>query len=133
MPRISKYSDIKKPENELQRDYFDRHTPFIICNDEVKEGETIQVKVKMGNDFVHPDEGTHHIGYIQLWDRETMLAEMRYLPGALGGKAAHAEVDFFISPQVSVCLTVMAYCTKHGLWQSEAKHVTVIHPEGTIS
>jgi superoxide reductase len=129
MPRISKYSDIKKPDNQLQQDYFDRHTPYIECASEVEEGKVLKVKVKMGSEFVHPDEGAHHISYIQLWDREVLLAETRYFAGALGNKPGHVEVEFSIVPLVSMCLTAMSYCTKHGLWQSEAMHVKVIHPE----
>ncbi len=38
----------------------------------------------------------------------------------------HVEVDFYIVPKVSMNLSAMAVCTKHGLWQSESKEVKVI-------
>jgi Desulfoferrodoxin. len=45
----------------------------------------------------------------------------------MGNTAGQPEVDFYVVPKVSMNLTAMSYCTKHGLWQSESKEVTVIH------
>ena len=37
------------------------------------------------------------------------------------------EIDFYIvAPDVSMNLSAMSVCTKHGLWQSEDKPVKVI-------
>jgi len=127
MPTIFKPIDINSLEKEIQKDYFDRHSPIIICDETAKEGEKFIIKVRVGNEFVHPDDGSHFIGFIQLWDRETLLAEARMYPGTMGNKPGHAEVDFYIVPKVSMNLTAMSYCTKHGLWQSEPKAVKVLH------
>jgi superoxide reductase len=44
-----------------------------------------------------------------------------------GHKPNHFEIDFYIvAPEVSMNLSAMAVCTKHGLWQSEDKAVKVI-------
>ena len=60
-------------------------------------------------------------------DDETFLAEAHFAPGALGNRTEHAEVDFYIVPgAVSMNLSAMAVCTKHGLWQSEPKEVKII-------
>ena len=54
------------------------------------------------------------------------LAEAHFAPGALGNKAEHVEVDFYIVPgSVSMNLSAMSVCTKHGLWQSESREVTI--------
>jgi superoxide reductase len=127
MPQIFKPIDPTSVDKDIQKDYFDRHTPVIICNESVSEGEKMQVKVKLGTEYAHPDEGEHHIGLIQLWNRETLVAEAKYFPGALGNKPGQLEVDFYIVPKVSMNLTVLSYCTKHGLWQSNPKEVKVIH------
>lgn len=127
MPRVFTPVDISQEEKEVRRDYFDRHTPVIICEPSARQGEKFKVKVRMGTDYPHPDDPDHFITYIQLWNRETMLAEARFAPGALGHRAEHVEVDFYIVPgPVSMNLSAMAVCTKHGLWQSEPREVSVI-------
>ncbi|HUS85701.1 MAG TPA: desulfoferrodoxin family protein [Bacteroidales bacterium] len=126
MPRVFKATEIEKEEKELKRDYLDRHMPHVVCQDEVKTGELFRVKVKMGEDYTHPDDHEHYISLLQLWNRETLLAETRYSSGAYGNRASNIEVDFYIvAPQVSMNLSAMAVCTKHGLWQSEDKAVKV--------
>jgi len=126
MPRVFNPVDISQEEKEVRKDYFDRHTPVIECDAFAKEGEKFRVKVRLGSEYNHPDDADHHIKYIQLWNRETFLAEVHFAPGVLGSKAEQAEVDFYITPgPVSMNLSAMAVCTKHGLWQSESKEISV--------
>ena len=127
MPRVFKVTDIEPEEKEVRKDYFDRHTPVIVCADQVIKGEKFRVKVRIGTDYVHPDDFNHFITFIQLWNRETLLAETRFLPGTFGNKPNNPEVDFYIvAPEVSMNLTAMCLCTQHGLWSSEAKAVKVV-------
>ena len=127
MPRVFTPVDISKEEKEIRKDYFDRHTPVLFCEDSAREGEKLKVKVKLGTAYPHPDDPDHFINHIQLWNRETFLAEVHFAPGSLGNKAGHVEVDFYIVPgPVSLNLSAMAVCTKHGLWQSESKEVAII-------
>lgn len=127
MPRVFKVTEIDKDEKELRKDYFDRHTPVILCPDQVSKGEKFEVKVRIGSDYAHPDDFNHFISYIQLWNRETLLAETRYLPGTFGNKPGNPEVAFFIvAPEVSMNLSAMCLCTQHGLWMSDAKTVKVV-------
>lgn len=126
MPRVFKAIEIEKEEKEVMRDYLDRHMPHVICPDSVKRGEKFAVKVRMGDEYPHPDEDDHYISVIQLWNRETLLAETRYSAGVNGHLPNHFEVDYYIvAPDVSMNLSAMAVCTKHGLWQSEDKPVKV--------
>jgi superoxide reductase len=126
MPRVFQAIDIPEDEKEVRKDYFDRHMPHVICEDTAKEGEKIRVKVILGDDYPHPDEPNHYISYIQLWNRETFIAEAHFTPGILGNKPGHIEVDFYIVPgPVSMNLSAMAVCTNHGLWQSESKEVKI--------
>jgi len=127
MPRVFKATDIEKEEKELRKDYFDRHTPIIECANEVKKGDKFKVKVRVGTNYVHPDDFNHFVNYIQLWNRETLLAETRFLPGTFGNKPNNPEIDFYIvAPEVSMHLTAMCLCTQHGLWTSEEKPVKVV-------
>lgn len=127
MPRVFKSVDISQEEKEVRKDYFDRHTPVIDCNDTAKEGEKLKVKVRLGTEYPHPDEPAHYISYVQLWNRETFLAEAHFTPGMLGNQPGFVEVDFYIVPgPVRLNLTAMAVCTNHGLWQSDPKEVQII-------
>jgi len=127
MPRVFKATDIEKEEKEVMRDYLDRHMPHVICDEQVKKGDKFRVKIKMGDEYPHPDDPDHYISVLQLWNRETLLAESRYTSGAFGNKPTHVEVDFFlVAPDVSMNLSAMSVCTKHGLWQSVEKPVKVI-------
>lgn len=127
MPRVFKAIEIEKEDKELTRDYLDRHMPHVECPDQIKEGEVFTVKVRMGENYTHPDDPDHFISLLQLWNRETLLAEARYTSGAYANKPSNIEIDFHIvAPQVSMNLSAMAVCTKHGLWQSEDKAVKVI-------
>ncbi len=127
MPRVFQALNIEKEEKEQKRDYLDRHMPYVICADEVKRGEKFVVKVRIGNEYPHHDEYDHSIILIQLWNRETLLAEARYTPGVYGNLPGHFEIDFHIvAPDVSMNLCAMSVCSKHGLWQSEDKAVKVV-------
>ncbi len=127
MPRVFIATNIEKEDKEVKRDYLDRHMPHVICPDQVPRGEKFAVKVKLGDQYPHPDDHDHFISVIQLWNRETLLAEARYTAGVYGNKPSHYEIDFYIvAPEVSMNLTAMSVCTKHGLWQSIEKPVKVI-------
>ncbi len=79
----------------------------------------------LGKDYPHPDDHDHFIQYVQLWNRQSLLAEATFISGALGNIPGHVEVDFFIVPGGKMNLSAMSYCTKHGLWQSENVEVLV--------
>ncbi len=122
--KINNYVDISTVEREAKKDYIDRHSPFLYCEDSYKKDEKFVVKVKVGNEYSHPDDFDHYISYVQLWDGETLLAQSNYEPGTLGNQSGHVEVDFYIVPtKGKMKLTAAAYCTKHGLWSNEAKIV----------
>ena len=126
MPRVFTPVDITKEEKEVRKDYFDRHTPRIITNKTAKRNQKLKVKVIIGEQYEHPDIPEHYISYIQLWNRETFLAEVHFTPGMFGNQPAQVEVDFYVVPKQSMNIAAMAVCTNHGLWQSESQEIKVI-------
>ncbi len=123
--KINKYEDISQIDREAKKDYIDRHSAFVHCAAEAKKGEKFTVKVQVGDEYAHPDDFDHYISYVQLWNGETFLTEAHFTPGVLGNMAGQVEVDFHIVPLKNMKLTAMAYCTKHGLWQSDEVLVSV--------
>ncbi len=125
MPKINRYVDINTLDKEAKKDYIDRHSPFVHCENTAKAGEKFAVTVKVGNEYAHPDDFDHYIKYVQLWNGETLFSEAYFTAGVLGNKAGQIEVIFQIVPTKKMKLTAMSYCTKHGLWQSDEIEVEV--------
>ena len=128
MPKVNRYVDISTVDREAKKDYIDRHSPFIHCENSAKKGEKFAVRVKVGNEYLHPDEPDHFIESVRLYNGESILGEARFLSGTLGGvgSKSQAEVTFNVIPtSEKLVLTAVAYCTKHGLWESDPIEVTV--------
>ncbi len=123
--KINKYVDISTLDKEAKKDYIDRHSAFIHCENNAKAGEKFKVKVKVGDEYMHPDDTDHYIAYVQLWNGEKMLAQANFVEGALGNAPQNLEVDFYIVPTKKMKLTAYAFCTKHGLWESDMVEVSV--------
>lgn len=122
---INRYVDISTIDREAKKDYIDRHSAFVHCEATAKKGEKFKVKVKVGEEYKHPDDSDHFISWVQLWDGERCLAKADMMPGALGSAPSQLEVDFYIVPTKNMKLMAMSFCTKHGLWQSEEVIVEV--------
>jgi len=126
MPKINRYVDIDTVTREARKDYVDRHSPFIHCDSSAKQGEKFAVTVKMGNEYAHPDDFDHYIANISLYNGETLLARADFIAGTLGNIKEHAEVTFNIVPTgKKLNLVAQAYCTKHGVWESDPVTVEV--------
>ena len=126
MPTINRYVDIDTVERESKKDYIDRHSPFIHCDDNAKKGEMFAVTVKMGDEYAHPDDFDHYISNISLFNGETLLARADFVAGTMGNEKSHTTVTFNIIPMgKKLKLTAQAYCTKHGVWESTEKIVEV--------
>jgi superoxide reductase len=123
--KINKYEDISQIEREAKKDYIDRHSAFVHCESETKADEKFKVKIKVGDQYKHPDDPDHYIAWVQLWNGEKMLAKADFIEGALGNQPENLEVDFYIVPKKDMKLIAHAFCTKHGLWQSEEVLVEV--------
>lgn len=124
--KINRYEDISQIDREAKKDYIDRHSAFVHCDGKAKKGEKIKVKVKVGDAYMHPDDPDHYIAWVQLWNREKMLAQASFIEGALGNAPNNLEVDFYIvATGASMKLIAHAFCTKHGLWQSDEKDIEV--------
>ena len=123
--KINKYEDISQTDKEAKKDFIDKHSAFVHCEKQAKAGEKFKVKVKVGDQIKHPDDPDHYIAWVQLWNGEKMLAQANFIEGALGNQAEKLEVDFYIVPKTNMKLVAHAFCTKHGLWQSEEVSVAV--------
>jgi len=109
----------------------EKHVPVIEGPDKVKKGETVTIKVGIGNEIAHPNTTEHHISWVAVY----FLPEGAKFPVEIGkfdftAHGASAEgpntSTIFTDPQVTVQFktekpgTVLAssYCNIHGLWES---------------
>jgi len=118
MPRLFTYNEFKNGSEKV-RQYADKHSPVIICESTAERNKPFRVKVVIGKSVKHPNAPDHHYEYIQLWNLETLVGEIKLQRSSFGDLPVHIEADFTIIPKNSLRLTALAYCNKHGLWKSE--------------
>ena len=102
----------------------EKHVPAIIAPASVKDGETVQVKVCVGEEIAHPNTLEHHIAWIKLFfipDGSQVVVEL-----ANSEFSANGELECFTEPTVfanvklpkSGKLVALSYCNIHGLWEN---------------
>ncbi|HNW49333.1 MAG: desulfoferrodoxin family protein [Bacteroidales bacterium] len=124
MPRLFTYNEFENGSEKV-RQYADKHSPVIICESTAERNKPFRVKVKIGKSVKHPNAPDHHYEYIQLWNLETLVGEIKLQRSSFGDLPVHIEAEFTIIPKTSLRLTALAYCNKHGLWQSEELFIPV--------
>lgn len=127
MPKVNVYTDISLEDREAKKDFIDRHSPFIHCEDTAKAGEVFDITVKVGEEYQHPDDTDHYISSVTLYSGETKVAESTFFAGSQGGQGnkGNTTVTFGIVLNRNSKLVAHAYCTKHGLWESVPVEVNV--------
>lgn len=128
MPRIFSYDEFKNGNEEVKV-YADKHSPVITCTNTAVRDTKLKVNVRVGRTVAHPNKTDHRFEYIQLWDLETLLVEVRFSNSAFGCSPIMVEADFYIVPSASMRLKALGYCNKHGLWESEEVYVKVTDSE----
>ncbi len=124
MPRQFSYNNFANG-NDKVRLYADKHSPVIICEKEAVRNKPFTVKVRIGKTIKHPNTPNHHYEYIQLWNLETLIGEIKLQRASYGDLPVQIEAGFTFIPKISLRLIALAYCNKHGLWQSEEVYVTI--------
>jgi len=127
MPKINRYQDISEIDREAKKDFIDRHSAFVHCDSSAKAGEAFQVTVKVGEEYQHPDDFDHYISTVTLYNKEDKLAEATFFAGSQGGqdKKGNTTVTFTVVLEKDAEFTAHAFCTKHGLWESDPVAVSV--------
>lgn len=129
MPRLFSYEDFANSSQTVQA-FANKHSPVITCDAQAQRNMPFNVKVRIGKTVKHPNSPEHHYQYIQLWSLETLIATVMLERTSFGDLPVHIEANFTFVPKVSLRLKALAYCNKHGLWQSEEVFVKVKGEEG---
>lgn len=109
----------------------EKHAPAIECPDEVKAGESFEVKASIGKEIAHPNTTEHHIRWISLYfhpegenftydlGRFEFNAHGESIKGANEGPAyTHPEARTAIQLSKGGTLYATSYCNIHGLWEN---------------
>ena len=100
MPRLFTYNEFKNGSEKV-RQYADKHSPVIICESTAERNKPFRVKVKIGKSVKHPNAPDHHYEYIQLWNLETLVGEIKLQRSSFGDLPVHIEAEFTIIPKTS--------------------------------
>ena len=105
----------------------EKHVPVIHAPESAKAGESVNVKVVVGEEIKHPNELDHHIVWIKVY----FQPEDHKFPVEIGtfNFSAHGESDLFAEPignfnfkaGKSGTIFATSYCNIHGLWQNSSE------------
>ncbi|MFQ6092348.1 MAG: class II SORL domain-containing protein [bacterium] len=103
---------VKDPANPT--DLEKKHVPTIEAPDTVRRGEPFEVKVTVGKELSHPDEGGHHIQWLELFAGEAFLSRVDFTP-----TVSTSPVCLTLKLFEDTTLRAIARCNLHGMWESE--------------
>ncbi len=101
---------INMPTGELN-DSEKKHVPVIEAPESVKADEPFDVTVTVGELVKHPNELGHHIGWIELYWNDVLMARAE-----LGAVFTDPKVTFRVRLDESGKLKAMERCNLHGTW-----------------
>ena len=102
----------KDPENLTEIEM--KHLPTIDAPDSIKVREPFEAVIRVGRGLMHPDEGMHHIQWIELFAGNAFLARADFTPTVSG-----APVTFTLKLNEDTTLRALARCNLHGVWESD--------------
>ena len=116
----------------------EKHVPVIECQDKVKAGEALEVKLSLGKEIAHPNTTEHHISYVTLYFQpqdEKFTHQVGHFEFSAHGESAagpnkgpvytNHEVVTSLKLAQSGTLHAVALCNIHGLWES-SQDISVI-------
>ncbi len=111
-----RFGDLIYAEGEKAKN----HKPIIECPDSVKSGEGFELRVYVSG---HPSRVDHSIRYIEVYFYEEgrdfnpiKLAKAVFTP-----EYVNPEVTLKLKLEKSGTIFALAYCNKHGLWESSKR------------
>ena len=104
---INRVKDVSQ-KTDLEK----KHLPTIHAPEEVKAREPFEVTIVVGEELAHPDEGAHHIQWVELFAGDAFLARADFTPTVSG-----TPVKFTLKLQEDTVLKAHARCNLHGVWE----------------
>ena len=89
-----------------------KHIPTIHAPSNVKVREPFELTINVGEELAHPDEGAHHIQWIELFAGEAFLTRVDFTPTVSSG-----PVSLTLKLNEDTILKAHARCNLHGVWE----------------
>lgn len=97
-----------------------KHIPTIHAPSEVKAREPFEVKIMVGEELAHPDEGAHHIQWVELFAGEAFLSRVDFTP-----TVSTSPITLTLKLNEDTVLKAHARCNLHGVWENS--HPLKVH------
>lgn len=105
----------------------EKHVPVIHAPESAKKGESIEVKVCVGEEIAHPNTDKHHISWIKIFFQPEGKPPFEIT--TLNFQSHDEDNQIFAEPKGVVyfkadapgTIHAMSFCNIHGLWESEQK------------
>ncbi len=108
---------INKPEDlGNMSDVEKKHYPTIEAPESVKARESFSVKISVGKELAHPDEGGHYIQWVDLYADDAYLARFDFTPTVSG-----APLSVTLKLNYDCTLRAISRCNLHGMWEGSKK------------
>ena len=117
-------TELNKPKDWNNLTTMDKkHVPIIQTPSSAKAGQPFEVQLKVGgiDGVEHPNQLSHYITWIELYAGERYIGKIEFAPVVSNGYKAKLHVTL----DKSATLRAWAFCNLHGLWEGQAKKVTV--------
>ncbi len=92
-------------------DFERKHTPYITAE---RDGEHVDVRVKVGHYVSHPNQPDHYIQWIELHADGAPIARFDLSP-----VATDPDVGVVVNVDAGTTLRAVEYCNLHGLWAAQ--------------
>ena len=100
-----------------------KHVPIIEAPNKVKADTPFAVKIKIGgiDGIEHPNTLSHWINWVALFAGERLIAKVMFGAELSDGYVTTLNVTL----KESAMLRAKEFCNLHGVWEGQAKNVTV--------
>jgi superoxide reductase len=100
-----------------------KHVPIIEAPAKVKANEPFAVKIKIGgiDGVEHPNTLSHWINWVELYAGQRLISKIEFAPEMTDGYVVTLNVTL----SESATLRAQELCNLHGVWEGQAKKVTV--------
>lgn len=93
-----------------------KHYPTIEVPASVKASEAFDVKITVGKELAHPNEGAHFIQWVELYCNDVLIARTELTPTIYD-----MPVTMRIKVGKSCTLRALVRCNLHGIWEGATK------------
>ena len=107
------FENVNRPiDPENKTDLERKHYPTIEVPTSVVAKEPFDVKITVGKEITHPNEGTHFIQWVELYYNEALICRQELTPTIY-----EMPVTMRVKVPRSCTLRALARCNLHGIWE----------------